>query len=191
MFENSLILESENCEIVIRDQPIYAPNSADNKFTFDKEIWLDEAEEYISSKHSVVVNCRSGETHSCILLAGGGASGVHENSALVCGEKLLVAVGNFACCLSLPKLDLEWRTKSDWATCFGVYHSPKHKCYISHGECDIARLSYLGEIAWEASGKDIFTEGFFLHEDCIEVVDFNGERYQIDIGTGACKLDEG
>ncbi|MCA1623104.1 MAG: hypothetical protein LC768_04715 [Acidobacteria bacterium] len=137
-------METENYEIVIRDESSYIPNSADNKFTFDKQLFLDEEEDYISSKHRVVVNCRNGESYSCVLLAGGGASGVHENSALIHGEKLLVAVGHFACCLSLPKLDVEWRTKSDWATCFGVYHSSKHKCYISHGECDIARLSYSG-----------------------------------------------
>ncbi|MDQ3713912.1 MAG: hypothetical protein M3388_17070 [Acidobacteriota bacterium] len=184
-------METENYEILVRDESIYTPNSADNKFTFDKEIWLDEEEDYISSKHSVVVNCRSGESHSCILLAGGGASGVHESSALVHNGRILVAVGNFVCCLPLPKLDFVWRKKTDWATCFGIYHSPKHECYISHGELDILRLTYSGEVVWQASGKDIFTGDFFLREDFIEVVDFNNERYRIDIKTGACKLTEG
>ena len=191
MYRESLNLETESCEIVIRDESIYTPNSADNKFTFDVELWLDVEEDYVSSKHSVVVNCQNGESHSCILLAGGGASSVHENSALVHGEKLLVAVGNFVCCLLLPKLDIEWRTKTDWATCFGIYHLPEHKCYISHGECDIARLSYSGEVMWQTSGKDIFTGDFFLREDFIEVVDFNDERYRIDIEEGVCRLTEG
>lgn len=191
MYGDSLNLDIENCEIIFRNESIYTSNSADNKFTFDKELFLDDEEECISSKHSVVVNCQNGKTHSCILLAGGGASGVHKNSALVHGEKLLVAVGNFVCCLSLPKLDVAWRTKTDGATCFGIYHSPEHECYISHGELDVARLTYSGEVVWQAGGKDIFTGDLALHEEFISVVDFDNECYRIDIETGACKLTEG
>ena len=184
-------MESNNCEIEVRDESSYIPNSTDNKFIYDVEFWLNDEENYVSSKHGIVVSCQNGKSRSCVLLAGGGASGVHENSALVHDEKLLVAAGNFVCCLLLPKLDVEWRTKSDWATCFGIYHSPKHKCYISHGECDIARLSYSGEIVWQTSGKDIFTGSFILNEDFISVVDFNDEGYRISIEEGVCRLDEG
>ena len=191
MYRESLNLETESCEIVIRDESIYTPNSADNKFTFDKELWLDEEEDYVSSKHSVAFSCQSGESCSCILLACGGASSVHENSAIVHDEKLLVAVGNFVCCLLLPKLDVDWRTKTDSATCFGIYHSPENECYISHGELDITRLTYSGEVVWQASGKDIFTGEFTLNEDFISVVDFNNESYRIDIEEGVCKLAEG
>jgi hypothetical protein len=185
---DNLILEIDNYEIVIQDESSYIPNSADNKFVFDKEILLDESDEYApSSKHSITVNCSSGESHSCILLASGGASGVHKNSAIIHDNKILVAVSSYVCCLKLPTIELEWRTKSDWATCFGIYHSIKHKCYISHGECEIARLSYSGEIVWQASGKDIFTGDFSLSEDWIEAPDFNDECYRIDIETGAIR----
>ena len=76
------------------------------------------------------------------------------------------------------------------ATCFGVYHSLKHKCFISHGELEIARVSYSGEIIWQASGKDIFTNGFVLHDDYIETIDFNDQQYRIDIETGRCELHD-
>jgi len=94
------------------------------------------------------------------------------------------------CSLHLPTLDLEWHTQTDWATCFGVYHSLKHKCFISYGELEIARVSYSGEIIWQASGKDIFTNGFVLHDDYIETIDFNDEQYRIDVETGRCELHD-
>jgi hypothetical protein len=67
-----------------------------------------------------------------------------------------------------------------------VYLSLKHSCYISHGELEIARVSYGGEVVWSASGNDIFTNGFSLHDDHIEVADFNDEKYRIEIETGLC-----
>ncbi len=158
MYGDSLNLETENCEIELRNESIYTPNSADNKFVFDKELFLDDEEDYISSKHSVVVSCQNGETHSCILLAGGRASGIHKNSALVHGEKLLVAVGNFVCCLSLPKLEFEWRTKTDWATCFGIYHSTEHEWRTGHYTADVFRRSRMaGERQRHFHRKLLFT----------------------------------
>lgn len=191
MWQDSLKLKSDNCEIVVRNESLYTPKSADNKFVFDKEFFLTDEEGYVASKHSIIVTCPDGKKHSCVLIAGGGGTRVQENSALVDGEKLLVAVGNYVCALQLPMLEVEWQTQTDLVTCFGIYHSPKHKCYISHGECDIGRLSYSGEIIWQASGKDIFTGELILHKDFISVVDFNNESYRIDIETGSCKLTAG
>src|SRR5688572_14116293 len=189
MFEDCLILETEDYKVGVRNESIYTPNSADNKSKFDEEVFLDTEGEYISSQHGVVIRRRNGDSRSFILLAGGGASGVHENSALMHEDCLLVAVGNFVCCISLPEQRILWKAKTDWATCFGIYHSPEHECYISHGELDIARLTYDGEIVWSASGKDIFTGGFLLKEDYVEVVDFNDEIYRIDLKTGSGRYE--
>ena len=71
---------------------------------------------------------------SCILTAVGGATGIHDHSALICGDSCIIAVGPFMCSLHIPSLDLEWKAEVDWATCFGVYYSAKHHCLISHGE---------------------------------------------------------
>jgi hypothetical protein len=95
------------------------------------------------------------------------------------------------CSLSLPNLDLKWSIKVDSATCFGVYYSSKHDCLLSHGECEVARVSLRGEIVWSAGGKDIFSEGFQIVGDCVEAIDFNHEVYRIDIATGRCALIQG
>ena len=188
MWQDSLKLNSGNCEVAIRNESVYSPGSADNKFAFDKQFVLNDEEGFSFSNHSVVVSCHEGRTYSCFLIAGGGGTRVHDNSALVDGNNLLVAVGNYVCALPLSILEVEWQTQTDLVTCFGIYHSPRHRRYISHGECDIVGLSYSGEILWQASGEDIFTGAFILHEDFISAVDFNNKSYRIDIETGSCRL---
>ncbi len=88
------------------------------------------------------------------------------------------------CALTLPSLDLAWSVAVDDATCFGVYHSLKHDCYVSHGELSVARVSLDGAVVWSAGGKDIFSEGFVLHDDYAEAVDFNREKYRINLVSG-------
>jgi hypothetical protein len=110
---------------------------------------------------------------------------VHENSAIISRESLIIAVGPFMASLRLPTLELNWKVKADDATCFGVYHSPANACYISHGEIDIARVSYGGAIDWANSGADIFTNGFTISKDRVIAVDWNGDVYAWDIRTGA------
>ncbi len=89
--------------------------------------------------------------------------------------------------LGIPMLELDWATKTDWATCFGVYHSEKHGCLISHGELQVARISDDGQIVWEAGGADILTNGISVHDDHIRVIDFNDDEYVIDINNGHTK----
>ena len=45
-------------------------------------------------------------------------------------------------------------------------------------------LSLSGEVAWSSAGADIFSEGFELHPDYIEAIDFNRAVYRMDIATG-------
>lgn len=191
MSEECLSLTRENWEVTIRNESRCEPASGENALVFDKEFVLNDEEGYVASRHSVFVGCRDGETHSCLLIAGGGGTTVHENSAFINGNEIVVAVGNYVCGLLLPILEIKWKTKTDLITCFGIHHSAGHRCYISHGECEIMRLSYSGETVWIASGQDIFTGEFVLNEDSVSVVDFNDERYLIDIKTGDCQLTAG
>jgi hypothetical protein len=97
---------------------------------------------------------------SRVLLAGGGASGVHARSAFVREDACFVAVGPFVCALEVPSLRLLWHARADTATCFGVYDSPTYANIISHGEIEIACLSYSGQVLWSTSGRDIFSGSF-------------------------------
>lgn len=179
-----LILKNGEYEIVVENDDTYATGSADNARFYDTEHSLDDEPFRPSSQHSVTVKSDECILGSCILLAGGGTSGVHEHSALLHGNSCIIAVGPFMCSLRLPSFELEWKAQVDMATCFGVYYSAKHDCFISHGELEISRIGHGGRVLWQAGGEDIFTNGFELLDNHIEVVDFNGRRYCMEIDTG-------
>jgi hypothetical protein len=173
--------------VTLLDDPTYTPGSADNVRQYDREYCL--VKEYRpSSQCGLVCTQSAGATHSCILLAGGGASRVHEHSAVIVEGTCFVGVGDIVCSLSLPTLELSWATKVDGATCFGVYYCPQHDCLLSHGELEISRLSLRGDLVWSTGGRDIFSEGFRIIGDHVEAIDFYHGLYRIDIATGQSEL---
>lgn len=180
----TVIFIADKHELELIDEPLYIPGSADNVRPYSREYKLTDAETRPSSRHGLILREGNTAARSCILLAGGGATGLHGHSAVILDDTCFIAVGDTLSALSLPSLDLLWHRQVDTATCFGVYHSAKHNCLISHGELEIVRLSLTGEVAWCSSGADIFSEGFELHPDSIEAVDFNGTVYRIDLATG-------
>ncbi len=46
------------------------------------------------------------------------------------------------------------------------------------------RLTRDGVPVWSASGADVFSEGFGLHQDYIEAVGFDHRVYRFDYETG-------
>ena len=170
--------------VYIQDEPaiIYPDSVAPRPITYQIRHVLGKAQ-CATSAYEV----KYGEPkvlHSCVLVASGGPTRVHPRSALLYKARCIVAVGSFLACLRFPDLELVWQVEVDTASCFGVYHLPQYESYISHGELDIARVSYDGEILWSSSGKDIFTNDFALYEDYIELVDFNNEKYHVELSTG-------
>ena len=178
-----LILKDGQFEVVVENDPTYTSKSVDNQCSYDQTYPLG-SDPFVSSCHAIKVSNSTGHVSSCILTAGGGATGIHENSALILGSSCLLAIGPFIASINLPMLEMNWAQEVDQATCFGVYNSTKYNCLISHGELEIVRLSPGGEIIWRAGGADIFTNGFTMHENTIEVNDFNDKRYIIEISTG-------
>jgi hypothetical protein len=85
--------------------------------------------------------------------------------------------------LSLPDLNLEWKTIADSVTCFGIHYLGED--YVVHGELEIAKLDKDGKIVWKQSGRDIWTtiEGinnFTVNNDCILATDWEYNRYKFD-----------
>jgi hypothetical protein len=178
-----VFLEAGKYELELIDEPLYS--SADNVRCYSCDYDFTNGLYRPSSRHGLVLREDGIVRQSCILLARGGASGLHENSAVTVGDVCFIAVGDTLCSLALPSLDLLWHRQVDAATCFGVYYSANHYSLISHGELEIVRISLSGEVAWNSGGEDIFSEGFELHSDYIEVIDFNRMVYRMDIATGA------
>ncbi|NND98756.1 MAG: hypothetical protein HKN47_15655 [Pirellulaceae bacterium] len=180
-----LRLDANNYAITIENDSDYSVGSADNVRQYDREIALDATSGYTTtSRHAITVFDGDRILTSVILLAGGGASGVHEHSAIVVDDTCFVAVGPYVVSLSIPTLEMRWSTESDSATCFGVYYAGRHELLISHGELEIAALRTDGRIVWSSGGADIFTNGFDLRDDAVRVRDWDNRDYWFDIKTG-------
>ena len=91
-------------EVTVQNDVTFKQGATDNQDLYEKEYLFGE---YTTSKHGVTVNFRGKKISSCILMAGGGPSTVHENSALIHGSSCIVAVGKYVCSLSIPSLELE------------------------------------------------------------------------------------
>jgi hypothetical protein len=173
--------------LVIEESPAlprFDPRSADNACAREREYFPEDEGYRPNSRHRVSVMRDQTVVETCILFGGRGATGVHGHSAFVREDTCHVAVGAFVCALKLPGLELAWAKQADFVTCFGIYDAPAFGGVISHGELEIARLSYEGQIVWSAKGEDIFTGQFTMGEEDAEVVDFNGMRYRVQLASG-------
>jgi hypothetical protein len=179
-----MLFKAGNYDLDLIDEPTYTPGSADNVRSYGREYDFTDAAYRPSSRHGVLLREDGVVRQSCILLAGGGASGVHEHSIAIVDKTCFLAVGDTLCSLVLPSFELRWHRQVDHATCFGVYFSANHYCLISHGELEIARVSLSGEVVWSFGGADIFSEGIKVFPDYVEAVDFNQNIYKIDITNG-------
>lgn len=179
-----LELHADNYRIVLTKIDPYSADSTDNADHFDRVYALGEERERYTSIHAVHVLTETEEMAACLLHTGGGATGIHERSAMLVKGVLYVAVGPWIIALQLPELAMLWSTQTDTATCFGILFAEKHQCLISHGELEIARISLTGSICWQAGGADIFTNGCELDGDVVRAIDWNGQTYDFDINTG-------
>lgn len=173
-------IDTESGLVELVNESMYSLDSADNVRRYPIEHVLGTPRG-IASTHGLLVD---GEA-AMLLAGGGGASGVHDHSALLRDDALFVAVGDGVACVALRPFGLRWFIATDGATCFGLHFDTSRRALISHGELQIARLSLDGRILWSAGGADIFTEGFALAPDAVEAIDFDGRRYRFDYDSGA------
>jgi hypothetical protein len=179
-----MLFKAGNYDLDLIDEPTYTPSSADHVRSSAREYDFTDAAYRPSSRHGLVRREDGVVRQSCILLAGGGAGGMHEHSIAIVDKTCFLAVGDTLCWLMLPSFELRWHRQVDHATRFGVYFSANHYCLISHGELEIARVSLSGEVVWSCGGADIFSEGIKVFPDYVEAIDFDQNIYKIDITNG-------
>ncbi len=182
-------IDNQQFEIEIIDEPCYSASSTDNIRKYSKEYLLGE-DFRNAPRFGIFVKNSDGFENSCFILGNSIGHPTHDNMAVVVGKNLFVSIGNLVCCFDIPSLTLVWHREVDTGISYSVHVSPDKKGIISHGELEITKVSFDGEIIWSVSGKDIFTGGFTIFSDHIEVVDFNNERYNITLSDGQISLQE-
>jgi hypothetical protein len=175
---NEFELPSSVGLISVVNEPTHTFRSADNTRVYPLEVNL--ARGSMTSKHGLLVD----GIPAVIVGAAGGCTGVHEHSAILCMDRLFLAVGDHVAAFTLNPFSIEWMVRADSVTCFGLYFCGRHDALICHGELEISRLSVHGAIVWQRSGRDIFTGDFALQPAFIEVRDFLGETYRFSYETG-------
>lgn len=166
-------------KITLRNEPSYTFGSVDNDRSYPNE-WLIEQEYRPSSIHGVFLD----DKPFAVIGAGGGGTGIHDHSLLLLEESAYIAVGDQIIAIDLKEEKMKWNLQIDDATCFGLYFSKKHNVMISHGELCISRFDSEGRVLWQSGGRDIFTEGFSLLDNCIHAIDFDGKDYQFNYEDG-------
>jgi hypothetical protein len=165
------------------DDPTYTFGSMDNNCVYSKTYFGDGGQKYPIAKHGVKILKEDQVIDSCIIIGSGGATGVHQNSALLDNDQFVLCCCDTIFCLTLPSLGLKWKTKADPATCFQIF---KHEDdYIIHGELQVTKIDQTGQIKWEFGGADIFVsidgeEEFKIENDGIMLTDFTKAKYKID-----------
>ncbi|TAF71995.1 MAG: hypothetical protein EAZ53_17180 [Bacteroidetes bacterium] len=173
----------ENLTIEVLDEPTYKFGSADNNFNYSKHYFSNGATEYPTSKYGIKIYQNYKIIDNCIIIGSGGATSIHQNSSLIDKEQLLICCCDTVFCLTIPNLELKWKTQADRATCFQIFKQQDD--YIIHGEIQIAKLDKNGVIKWEFSGTEIFVsidneEEFKIENDGILLTDFAKTKYKID-----------
>jgi len=177
-------------QIDIFSDPDFRRDSADNLHQYNS-IYLNEDGYRSTSIFGIKVYKDAELLNSALIGASGGGTGVHPTGMIVEPERLVICCSDSVFSLALPTLALQWKTKTDDATCFEIF---KYRSdYIVHGELAVSRLSADGDLIWQQSGADIFTtlnsnEGDFVVTDSyILATDWDNRKYKFDFDGNAIR----
>jgi len=187
--DSMTIIEGPNgYSIGLVDDTMYNPDSSDNAVAYGRFYSEMPYKDYnFPTRHGISL-FKDGEVEKSVCIcSSGGPTHIHARSSVLQDKRLLICCADSVFCLAFPALDLNWVTKADQATCFGIF---EHRDgYILHGELEISRLDKDGRIIWQFSGPDIFTtltgrDDFQLNGDVIEASTWDGTTFRIDAQTG-------
>src|SRR5574337_974338 len=172
--------------IELADDKLYSVNSTDNLFQYDKEYAneaIDSRGSYIAGTCGIKVFRNDKVFSSAIIFETGGATVVHEKSFCISKNNLLVCCCDKVYSLQLPGLELNWKARADYATCFQIY--PFANDFIIHGELEICRIDSKGSKLWSFGGRDIFvtTDGsksFEIKGHHIHLKNWGGDEYVLN-----------
>ncbi|OKS89133.1 hypothetical protein [Mucilaginibacter polytrichastri] len=178
-----MITHYQQYEIEVIDDEGYVLNSTDNKNHYQNVIH-DPADVYQpSAKHGIRVKEHEVEISSVVIYASGGITRINARSPLIKDDIIFICCTNSVYALQVPSLDLIWKNNLDLATCFCIYEFDGD--LLIHGETQISRIAFNGDIKWTFSGRDIFLTldekpPIEFSDNKIILRDFLGYEYHLD-----------
>lgn len=176
------VLVLERQVIKFYDEADYKLDSTDNIKTYSKT-FISGDKNILTSQIGIELFEDDNLKSSCLIGSEGGGTGITGNTTMISYGGLVICCSNTVFKLTIPDLNLEWKTVADSATCFGIHFLDKD--YIVHGELDITRLDKDGKIVWQNGGRDIWitAEGiddFAVYDNYILATDWDYNRYKFD-----------
>lgn len=170
----------------IADDPNYTLNSADNIVSYSIEYFDGMANAdrfYPASKHGIRLVKDGEELASAIICEIGGTTTIHDKSAIITNDSILICCSHKVYSLSIPDLKLNWEKRFDPATCFAIY--PFMGDFVIHGELQITRIDKDGNEKWNFTARDIWVtpdgkESIELKGNKIKLKDWEGYEYELD-----------
>ena len=178
----------KDLKIFLCDDILYDLNSVDNSKSY-AHIYSDKNYDdflYLT-RHGIEIYREDDLINSSLIISGGGTSGIHETSSIIDNDRLLICCAHSVFCMTLPDLNLDWRTTVDSATCFEIFKFKDN--FIIHGELEISKLDTRGNIIWRFSGNDIFTtptgrDAFRIVNEIIYATNWDNVTFELNANTG-------
>jgi outer membrane protein assembly factor BamB len=163
--------------------PAYSPTSSDNIDTYNF-VYFDPNEYHFSNIWGIKIFQYEELLRSAVIGSGGGGTSPHETSVIIQDDSIYFCCGDSVFCLSIPDLQLIWKTKADTVTCFQIFYNEDY--FIIHGEMEITKIDHNGNIIWQRRGNDIFLtlegkDDFVITNKHIIATDFKYEKYVFDM----------
>lgn len=167
-------------EIEIQKDDMFSINSVDSHFVY-KNIYFTPSDYVLPTKIGLKIFEKEELISSAIIGSIGGGTGIHDTSQIIENDKLIICCSDSVFCLSIPDLNLIWKTQADQATCFEIFKL--QDSFIVHGEMEITRLDSNGNILWQNGGADIFTtekgvDDFEITDSFIRATDWENKTYK-------------
>ena len=179
-----LRLTAGGLEVAFWTDHTYTRNSADNVHAYEREIMLAGEDRHHRQAVGVRVSDGGAVLASAVLLLplGCGEPGAH--AIVLRPGTVYLPTGSEVAALDVPSLQVRWETRSDLGCVLALHEIPGEEALIVHGEITIARVEPDGRVAWEHSGRDIFSGELCVIGDAVEVTDWDGELYRFRISDG-------
>jgi outer membrane protein assembly factor BamB len=178
----------KDLQVSIFNDTDYNPGSVDNSRSYNHVYTNKDHSDYLYlTKHGIIVYKNEELLNSALVISSGGATAIHETSFLIDNDTFLICCADSIFCLTLPELNLVWRTMADMATCFEIFKY--QDTYIVHGELEISCIDKNGNIIWSFSGTDIFTtqtgkNTFRIIDNIIYATNWDNVIFQLNADTG-------